>query len=118
MITKNNEIAMFKDTLRDLGLAEYVEDAEIIKLLAKGIEVFGSNSVHVKVYENLTNNKLKCYSLLIWAISCETENERLWLLLNQLKQSFNNEDWQELIITTENVTAKIEYTKNIMRAEK
>lgn len=118
MITKNNEIAMFKDTLRDLGLAEYVEDAEIIKLLAKGIEVFGSNSSHVKVYENLTNNKLKCHSLLIWAISCETENDRLWLLLNHLKQCFSNDDWQELIRTTENVTAKIEYTKNVLKVEK
>ena len=114
MITQNNEIKMFKDTLSGLGLVEYIEDDEILNWLVKGLEIFGSNAAHAKDYENLTNNKLKCYSLLIWAMSCDTNNKQIWLLLNQLKQNFSNDDWKELVRTTDNVTAKIEYSKNIL----
>lgn len=113
MFNENNEIEMFKDTLSGLGLEEYAEDAAILNLLTKGMENFSSNAAHMKVYENLTSNKLKCHTLLIWAVSCDTDNEALWSLLNRLKQSFSNGDWQELIRTTDNVTAKIEYAKKL-----
>lgn len=106
-----NKIRMFKQTMVRIGLDEYAVNKDLIKKIAEGISVFSSNKSHLAVYEGLTSDVLKCNELLLWGWSCDVNNELLTDALNKLKINLGNSDWQELISKTENITAKIEYSK-------
>lgn len=106
-----NEITMFKQTMVRIGLGEYAVNKDLIKKIAEGVATFSSNKSHLAVYEGLTSDVLKCHELLLWNWSCDVNNELLTDALTNLKVNFGNSDWQELISKTENITAKIEYSK-------
>lgn len=108
-----NEITMFKQTMVKIGLGEYAVNKDLIKKIEEGVAAFSSNKSHLAVYGGLTSDVLKCHELLLWGWSCDANNELLIEALKKLKINFGNSDWQELITKTENITAKIEYSKKI-----
>lgn len=107
----NRKISLFKQIMVSIGLTDYAENKDLIKKIAEGIAAFSGSKSHLDIYEGLTSDMLKCHELLLWSWSCDVNNDLLTDALNKLKENFGNSDWQELIRKTENITAKIEYSK-------
>ena len=118
-ILQNPEkIALVKTVLQELGVPAEALDEALIRELDAGISAFMSNPSWAEHYNVLPNKMLQVHQLLSWANSAyfrrkEQHNTRMLELMQLLKGHFTREDWQGLIDTTGNITAKIYYSKQM-----
>ena len=118
-ILQNPEkIALVKTVLQELGVPAEALDEALIRELDAGISTFMSNPSWAEHYNVLPNKMLQVHQLLSWANSAYfsrklQHNPRIRELMKLLKGHFTREDWQGLIATTGNITAKINYSKQM-----
>ena len=112
------EIAFLQRVLKEIGVQDDAFDEALLKHLDKAISVFMENAYFKEEYAAMPTELLKGYDLLIWVFSQKgAGREACCKLVNKLEERLTVSEWEHLIKTTPNITAKIEYSKR-MRAAK